>query len=363
VIFADEAQDFTRLQLTLVRKWGESAEYFLCVGDDDQTIYTFTGATPDAFLKPDVPADQKIILSQSYRVPQAVHALATGWISRVAHREPKEYQPTSALGIVKNVPFAWTDPGRLIGGALKEVEAGRTVMFLAACAYMLVPVRTALMERAIPFHNPYRLRRGDWNPLRSGNGLSASDRVLAFAKPHNAMGANARPWNAADYRRWAEWLVAATTFNRGGKSAARNLPDELPVTMDDLHRWLTPGAYDALMNGIMNGTLPEHLGWWFDRVEQTHQRTAAYPTRIAIRHGLQALAERPRIILGTIHSVKGGEADTVILFPDLSAAGFAQWDQGGDGYDAVVRQFYVAMTRARSKLIICAAAGGQGVDL
>ena len=52
VIFADEAQDLNRMQLSLIRKWGERAEYFIVAGDDDQTIYSFTGATPEAILDP-----------------------------------------------------------------------------------------------------------------------------------------------------------------------------------------------------------------------------------------------------------------------------------------------------------------------
>ena len=34
-------------------------------GDDDQTIFSFTGASPDAILDPDIPDDHKIILKQS----------------------------------------------------------------------------------------------------------------------------------------------------------------------------------------------------------------------------------------------------------------------------------------------------------
>ena len=82
VIFADEAQDLNRMQLSLVRKWGRHAEYFIVAGDDDQTIYSFTGATPEAILDPDIPDDHKIILKQSYRVPRAVHRLAEGLIRR-----------------------------------------------------------------------------------------------------------------------------------------------------------------------------------------------------------------------------------------------------------------------------------------
>ena len=75
------------MQLSLVRKWGERANYFIVAGDDDQTIYSFTGATPEAFLDPDIPDDHKIVLKQSYRVPRAVHRLAEEMI-RQRHQAP-----------------------------------------------------------------------------------------------------------------------------------------------------------------------------------------------------------------------------------------------------------------------------------
>ena len=93
VIFADEAQDLNKMQLTLIRKWGRRAEYFIVAGDDDQTIYSFTGATPEAMLDPEIPHDHKIILKQSYRVPHAVHGLANGLIQQVTRRQEKEYLP------------------------------------------------------------------------------------------------------------------------------------------------------------------------------------------------------------------------------------------------------------------------------
>ena len=39
-----------------------------------------------------------------------------------------------------------------------------------------------------------------------------------------------------------------------------------------------------------------------------------------------ALLDTPEIIIGTGHSVKGGEADVVYIFPDLSASGMRQWE-------------------------------------
>jgi superfamily I DNA/RNA helicase len=65
------------------------------------------------------------------------------------------------------------------------------------------------------------------------------------------------------------------------------------------------------------------------------------------------LLEDPGVVVGTIHSVKGGQADVVYLFPDLSRAGNAQYDVAGVFRDSVIRLFYVGATRARETLYIC----------
>ena len=136
VIFADEAQDLNRMQLTLIRKWGERANYFILGGDDDQCIYAFAGASPDAILDPDIPDSHKIILKQSYRLPVSVHQLADTLIRQVTRRQEKVYLPRPEAGTVQRPSMsAYKSPEYFI---LKSVEAhlkrGKTVMFVAACA-------------------------------------------------------------------------------------------------------------------------------------------------------------------------------------------------------------------------------------
>jgi len=58
-------------------------------------------------------------------------------------------------------------------------------------------------------------------------------------------------------------------------------------------------------------------------------------------------------VVGTIHSVKGGQADVVYLFPDLSQAGDAQYQRAGEPRDSVIRVFYVGATRRGKRLYIC----------
>ena len=74
---------------------------------------------------------------------------------------------------------------------------------------------------------------------------------------------------------------------------------------------------------------------------------------IAAKRGPHSLIEDPQVIVGTIHSVKGGQADVVYLFPDLSRAGNANYQVAGPSRDSVIRAFYVGATRARETLYIC----------
>src|ERR1019366_6860149 len=141
VIFADEAQDLNRMQLTLIRKWGERANYFILGGDDDQTIFSFTGASPDAILDPDIPDDHKIILKQSYRVPRAVHQVADKLIRQLTRRQEKVYVAPPESGAVHRVSIGtYKSPGYFILKSAEEhLKKGKTLMFLAACSYMLHP--------------------------------------------------------------------------------------------------------------------------------------------------------------------------------------------------------------------------------
>ena len=72
-------------------------------------------------------------------------------------------------------------------------------------------------------------------------------------------------------------------------------------------------------------------------------------------------------MVGTIHSFKGGECDTMILYPDLSMAGYIEYQKRkvdaseilATGRDAVICQFYVGMTRARHDLVLVSPASNM----
>ena len=93
------------------------------------------------------------------------------------------------------------------------------------------------------------------------------------------------------------------------------------------------------------------LGWWRQRVTADVRNRIQFPTEVTLARGTRVLLDPPKVIVGTIHSVKkkGGEADVVFLFPDLSDSGMNSYRRYGHPRDSVIRTFYV-MTRAREVL-------------
>ena len=198
VLLIDEAQDLSPLELMLVRKWATLADSLFLVGDPDQAIFGWRGADPSVFMNPVLPQDQQLVLEQSYRMPRRIHNLSVRWIDRVAGRDPINYLPREVDGRVGTNRSTPRRPEAAIEDAEKHMAAGRTVMFLAACRYMLVPLMQALKGQGIPFHNPFRPTFSPWNPLGGlGTPLSIADRIAAFLRLSWG-GA----WSASDVRAW-----------------------------------------------------------------------------------------------------------------------------------------------------------------
>jgi DNA helicase-2/ATP-dependent DNA helicase PcrA len=353
--FFDEAQDFTRLELALVRRWAESMEYVVLIGDDDQTLYAFRGATPEAFLQPRLPDDHKRVLSQSYRVPRRVHELATRWVSRIpdGEREPKAYRPRDEEGAVWSSDATYRNPSRIVELVERLVDDGKRVMVLGACGYLLQPTIKELRSRGVPFHNPWAPKRGDWNPLaRRKNQTTAVDRLLSYLRPSPELYGENAPgvWPAKDLRAWTSVVRSDLVLTRGAKS---EIAKAEAFTYADLTRWFQDGALAA--------AAALDVDWLERQLLPDAVRRLEFPITVYRTRGAAALTAAPRVCVSTIHASKGAEADAVVLFPDLSPAGRDEW--ASERYARVVRQFYVGITRAREVLTVCCAGSPFAVDL
>ena len=77
------------------------------------------------------------------------------------------------------------------------------------------------------------------------------------------------------------------------------------------------------------------------------------------RNGFKT-SDGAKLVCSTIHGVKGGEADNVIVYDGMSGRTARGLD---DNPDAEHRVWYVAVTRARENLFILRSAGEQHYPL
>ncbi len=349
--YFDEVQDFSPLELALVRAWGETMQFIVLAGDDDQTIYGFRGAVPDAFLDPPLPNAQKIILPVTYRLPKVIKDFSERWIQQVKRREPKSFEtlPESEDGKIQRVEANWGCADTLTGMLQVQLaeKKDQTIMVLASCGYMLHPLIKELRLRAVKFHNPYRPSHGSWNPLRGGHA-----KLKEFFRPdYRVWGdqAHSHTWKSV-----ARWFPLLDSKKAGLTKGAKKLVTAKGKEPEIMGQALTFEDFDEVL-----GIPPPERGtitWLRENMLISQVAKMAYAFELFRRHGVVDFATDPRLIIGTIHSVKGGEADTVLLFPDLSFAGARELTTQ-DGLDSTRRLMYVGMTRARRKLVLCAAKG------
>src|SRR5271157_5000744 len=208
-------------------------------------------------------------------------------------------------------------------------------MFLASCAYMLRPLVAVLRKHGIPFHNPYRKSNGFWNPLRVSRKGSTANRILSLLVGHPDYGEDHRPWTHGDLACWAELLQAKGVLRHGAKKKLASYDAARPVEYEALAEIFEPTALESLQR-VFDLGYRDLLEWWRTRVTADVSERVVFPSEVAAMRGPRALLETPQVVVGTIHSVKGGQADVVYLFPDLSQAADAQYARAGVARDSVI---------------------------
>jgi hypothetical protein len=366
VILADEAQDHSRLEFELLRHWLEhgGARALVLFGDPRQSLFVWRGAYPELFDL-EVPEGHRKLLSRSYRVPAAVHELATDWWDRhCSGKFEQKYEPTAEEGEIYRVTFHYEAAEDVV--SLAEELSPETVLIIGACQYMLMPTLAVLRERGIPFANPWN-ERECYNPLNAGDGRADIKTTISRLQ------ALLRPWYEPDFVGWTNADVALfsehmtlAALNRGARKAfiahAEYFPEEY-ANQGAMHELFNADALEGL-GWIATGQVDAATAanWWADRLKANTRRAAQYLVRVVGWGGVEALDPRgARVYVGNTHTIKGGEADHVILFPDVSPAGWDAWENGDR--DAVVREFYVAITRARKSVWLAAPATRYHMDL
>ena len=144
-------------------------------------------------------------------------------------------------------------------------------------------------------------------------------------------------------------MLKMSVFKKDFAPKRKELDKDL-VPFDEIMFRLTDEARYAFETGDLN--------WFNSNIQSQYKKTARndYVYRILRRFGSVLSPEwidEPRLIVSTIHGAKGGEADCVFLFKQLSNAGLESWNSNVKSRDEIIRTFYVGLTRARETLYVC----------
>lgn len=383
VLLADESQDLSALEYDLLCHWEKAARALIVVGDPYQALYTWRGAAPELFDDPTVPGDHRKVLSQSWRVPRAVHAAATALISRLSNYRPIEYKPRESDGVAKRFyDGTQKSPWAVVQAATEVAASGRTAMIIASCGYMLKSTIQLLREQGVPYANPWRTKRGDWNPLRKRKlSVTVTQRLLSFLKPlYSSRTASVwsahdesqkspilkgGAWTLAEFSQWTDFLSVDTAMHFGGKTDLKALAKEEPdrlVKPDDLKTYLQDEAFGVAVLMLAEDLTPAASVEWLRKNSLASKQTGmAYPLSVLEKSGPDALTDDPRIFVGTAHSFKGAQGDVVFIYPEVSTAAAEHAARYGE--DDLIRTFYVAMTRAREEVHVCMKCDSRAVEI
>lgn len=156
--------------------------------------------------------------------------------------------------------------------------------------------------------------------------------------------------------------MRADVFPRGTKARVAELRDK-PEMVPDYE------IYSLLGHEPVAAARRADLEWFRVSLLDAKKKVHQFALAIAERHGIEVLRHHRDdvqgvpgrgITVGTIHSVKGGEADVVYMWPDLSQAGAEEYHSAAR--DNVLRTFYVGITRARHACYLCAPSSGRAVE-
>ncbi len=311
VFVHDEAQDSTRLHWRAFKTCFTGLEKRLLAGDPDQTIYGMLGADPTLLL---AQRGEIVHLTQSQRVPAAVADIG----NLIGRRIPAEFRANRRI-----IP----------------ARPGGSVLRVSALADALLHGRTMILSRTNYGLRRWRdemRRRGVIFQQREMLDIEATGRTVDVERS-SVMTHTVRRIQRLEALRDGEPLSynRATALRRHLRADVRTA-----TTLPRLATWA---------DLVQEGARALH---WSDLLQlEPDERDYL---RAIERRGLVVDPSLPvEVVLSTIHSAKGQEADTVVL--DLRTTK-RDLPTAADLHNEH-RVWYVGATRARERLVLCAPPG------
>ena len=299
VLFVDECQDITALQWQVIDKAFSKAEKIMLAGDENQSIYSYSGARPDFLIKfaKQFPVEN---LSVSYRIPQSVYRLAKGIVDFIGEKTCKPFNPR-----VENEEGSIVQLNSMerLGALIEEPEnnADKTAWYILAR-------NNCFLDRAFK---------------------ELEDNLIPY-------------WTADGFFMDGEIMKRLTDYEgfklEGYKDEVKKEKFQRKFGIEDFSEPFTE-----------TNLFTEGRKWVY----------ASYIEK----YGLDKLREmckwNPQILVSTIHHVKGGEAENVAIMLDATRK---TKGNVFNNIDEELRILYVGVTRTKKNLFLIDSQNGEGYD-
>ncbi len=403
-LLVDEFQDLNPAHLLLIRLLAAPTYDCFGVGDDDQVIYGYSGATPEFLINfaHYFPGAGVHDLKVNYRCPPAVIGAARHLLSYNARRIEKTI----------DAPDGRTDQLAIFGGPLTgcgpvavlrapaEALAGLTVeaisawlaagvdpgdiAILARVNSALLPVQVACIEAGVPCTTPLSAGvlqrtgiRTAFAYLRIGtqpDSIRREDVQETIRRPSRGIAPNVvdmltgrSTTSIADIRRLAGRLSGrdapkleayATDLETVAKACGRSSTAALKAIRVDLGLGETMDVLDGSRKEADRSTHADDLTA-LESVAALHPGATTFETWLRQVLGRTPL-NGPLVLLSTVHRIKGREWGHVVIFG--ASQGLLPHRLGNDEEDER-RVFHVALTRARTQVVALADAEAPSMFL
>jgi DNA helicase-2/ATP-dependent DNA helicase PcrA len=394
-ILVDEYQDTNLVQYLWLRLLAQGHRNICCVGDDDQSIYSWRGAEVENILRfeKDFEGARIIRLEANYRSTAPILAAASGLIAHNEGRLGKTLRPgrENADGERVTVVSLWDsdEEARMVGDRLETLRReGEPLAEMAILVRAGFQTR-AFEERLITLGMPYRVVGG----LRFYERQEIRDAIaymrivvqpahdLAFERivnvPRRGVGEVAlRTMHETARTAGVPLLQAAAMLIASGGLKGR-VKEQIDELLRGFARWRAMLDKDGHM--VTAATMLDESGymdmWQQDKSPEAPGRLenlkelvraladfetlAGFLDHVSLVMENDENAEGDRVSLMTLHGAKGLEFDTVFLpgweeglFPNQRAL-----DEGGvKSLEEERRLAYVGLTRARHRAVVSHAA-------
>ncbi len=371
----DEAQDTSKVQHEIIRCLSSKYDNLFMVGDEDQSIYAFRAAFPDALLSfaADHPGARELLIEENFRSTPEIVDAANRFVAKNRFRRPKTMRTAREHGLpVRMIPVesrkAQYD---YLFSHTTEWDDGTAILFRNN------DIALPLIDRFEQLGLPYRCRNYEDSFFNHRIVCDITDIFRLAASPGDAelflrlyykFGAGISGGAARQ---------AVQQYAGGGNlfQTLLSCPELRASARDDVGRILrclrklpSDSAEEAvrrIWEDLQYGRYVERCGMDSGKYFILSMLAGNLPSAASLLEKMGRLQETVSAhencggpVLSTIHSSKGLEYDRVIMLDMLDGilpaipASKATSEDEIRRYEEERRLFYVGMTRARNELCI-----------